>query len=52
MLKQAIQEYSHVDNLSFKNIDITSADVRFERQFDVIVSFNTFHWIKDIQWLF
>lgn len=50
MLETAKQEYKYVNNLSFELIDATC--MNFHEQFDVIVSFNTFHWIKNIKALF
>ena len=50
MLNQAIEEYNNISNLTFQYID--AINIKCNEKFDVIVSFNTFHWIKDINALF
>jgi len=47
MIKQAQQDYSYIENLSFQCVDAT--EISFKDQFDYVLSFATFHWIQDQQ---
>lgn len=45
MIQLAINDFRHISNLQF--IQIGAEDFIFEKKFDLVVSFNALHWMKD-----
>lgn len=50
MLDKANEEYPSIPELTFQQIDATK--LNFDQEFDLAVSFNCFHWVKDINAMF